>query len=440
MIRRTFLMALVGGLLAAGALSLAPGASGGGLLANTVTVAVTGQGTVVANLPGIDCPGDCSQAYLVGAHVELTAQPAPGWKVKAWSGDCLRRLRTRSDLCPVDVGGGDREVAVAFERITLIEPTADLSVGVPGSGQGSVVAPNAIACPGDCSQEYPLGLFGSDPDVVTLTAIASAGSVFSGWSGACAGTAPTCQVTMSADRSVTATFESRQLVPSVQLSVAVGGNGQGTVSSPGAIACPGDCDQAYKQSDAVKVVLTAIPAQGSAFAGWAGACAGLAPTCELTMSESRSATAAFQQVAAQPGGSAGAGGPGGRCTIVGTPGDDVLTGTPGDDVICGLGGNDTLIGRGGADVLRGGAGADLLLGGGSHDRLKGGAGADVIRGGAGNDHLTGGASGDRLYGGAGVDVLVARDGRVDTVNGGAGFDRARIDRAADEPAAVETLF
>jgi hypothetical protein len=40
---------------------------------------------------------------------------------------------------------------------------------------------------------------------VTLTATASAGSTFTGWSGACTGTG-SCVVTMSAAKSVTATF------------------------------------------------------------------------------------------------------------------------------------------------------------------------------------------------------------------------------------------
>ena len=41
---------------------------------------------------------------------------------------------------------------------------------------------------------------------VTLTASASVGSTFAGWSGACSGTSPSCSVSMSEARSVTATF------------------------------------------------------------------------------------------------------------------------------------------------------------------------------------------------------------------------------------------
>jgi CSLREA domain-containing protein len=73
-----------------------------------------------------------------------------------------------------------------------------LSVGIAGSGTGTVTGPG-INCPGDCSQAYDSG---STPE---LTATASGGSTFTGWSGACSGTG-SCQPTMSQARTVTATF------------------------------------------------------------------------------------------------------------------------------------------------------------------------------------------------------------------------------------------
>ncbi|MFN2590153.1 MAG: hypothetical protein ABR518_05240 [Actinomycetota bacterium] len=41
---------------------------------------------------------------------------------------------------------------------------------------------------------------------MTLTATAASGSTFTGWSGACSGTAATCTVTMDAAKTATATF------------------------------------------------------------------------------------------------------------------------------------------------------------------------------------------------------------------------------------------
>ena len=91
---------------------------------------------------------------------------------------------------------------------------------------------------------------------------------------------------------------------------------------------------------------------------------------------------------------------GARCTIWGTPGADVLRGTSSSDVICGLGGNDVI----------------LAL-----------AGSDTLDGGAGNDRLVGGAQTDSFYGGAGDDLLVSRDTRRESLDGGAGYDRADAD-------------
>ena len=84
--------------------------------------------------------------------------------------------------------------------------TAACGVGVPlnvtrsGSGIGTVTStPPGIACGADCSESYVTGTS------VTLTATPFAGSAFSGWGGACAGTG-SCAVVMSIARNVAATF------------------------------------------------------------------------------------------------------------------------------------------------------------------------------------------------------------------------------------------
>ncbi len=75
-----------------------------------------------------------------------------------------------------------------------------LTVTEAGTGSGSVTSsPSGITCPSTCSATYSSGT------VVTLTATATAGQTFAGWSGACSGTG-TCKVTMSAAKAVTATF------------------------------------------------------------------------------------------------------------------------------------------------------------------------------------------------------------------------------------------
>lgn len=76
----------------------------------------------------------------------------------------------------------------------------NLTVSRNGTGSGTVTSsPAGINCGSTCSANYATNT------IVTLTATPAGGSTFAGWSGNCSGTG-TCQVTMSAARSVTATF------------------------------------------------------------------------------------------------------------------------------------------------------------------------------------------------------------------------------------------
>ena len=78
--------------------------------------------------------------------------------------------------------------------------TFNLTVVTDGPGTGTVTsAPAGIDCGTDCSESY------TENTVVSLTASPAAGSLFTGWSGACSAT-DSCAVTMDAAKSVTATF------------------------------------------------------------------------------------------------------------------------------------------------------------------------------------------------------------------------------------------
>jgi Ca2+-binding RTX toxin-like protein len=100
----------------------------------------------------------------------------------------------------------------------------------------------------------------------------------------------------------------------------------------------------------------------------------------------------------------------------------------------------SILGGTGNDSIRGGSGNDILLGGDGNDTLIGGDGNDKIRGSYGNDRLYGGYGNDSLYGDAGADYLNGQwgddylysiDSSRDTVRGGSGQDRARLDRTRD---------
>jgi dienelactone hydrolase len=87
-----------------------------------------------------------------------------------------------------------------------------LEVTKAGSGTGTVSSsPAGIACGSTCSATF------DDGQAVTLTATAGSGAVFAGWSGACSGTG-SCPLSMTADRIVTATFNT--LAPAQEMLLA----------------------------------------------------------------------------------------------------------------------------------------------------------------------------------------------------------------------------
>ena len=163
----------------------------------TVARAGTGSGTVTSSTGGINCGAACSASYASGTTVTLTATAAAGSTFAGWSGACVG-----TGTCVVTTTAN----LAATATFTLAPvPTYALTVARTGTGSGAVTSsPAGIACGTTCSAAYASGT------AVTLTAAAASGSTFAGWSGACSG-AGACVVTMSAVRSVTATFTAAPL-------------------------------------------------------------------------------------------------------------------------------------------------------------------------------------------------------------------------------------
>jgi phospholipase C len=157
---------------------------------------------------------------------------------------------------------------------------AQLTVSVTGTGT-VVSSPAGINCPSACTANFASGTS------VTLTATAASGFTFSGFGGACSGSA--CTLLLSGNQSVSATFAAAS---PAQLTVSVSGSGTVT-SSPGGINCPTTC--AANFNDGTSVTLSATAAAGSTFSGFSGACTGL--SCQLTVTgrQSLSVTATFAQ-------------------------------------------------------------------------------------------------------------------------------------------------
>jgi len=233
----------------------------------TVTLAGNGIGLVTSNPAGINCGADCSELYLSGTIVTLTATPSSNATFAGFSGACT------GATCVVTMN--------AVKNVTATFAANRLTVTRSGTGAGTVTG-TGIACGADCTEDYNVGT------IVTLTATPAAGSVFAGWSGGgCSGTG-TCPVTMNTATTVNATFT----LDLFTLTVTPNGNGTGTVNSvPTGIDCGLDCTEAY--DNGTVVTLFAAAAGNSTFTGWSGSgCSGTG-TCVVTMSAARSVTATF---------------------------------------------------------------------------------------------------------------------------------------------------
>src|SRR5438477_3689729 len=80
-------------------------------------------------------------------------------------------------------------------------PPSNFQLTVTTSGSGTVTSsPAGLSCPSTCVAKFKSGT------TVTLTATASSGSEFTGYSGACSGTV--CKLVLSSNQSVSASFGS----------------------------------------------------------------------------------------------------------------------------------------------------------------------------------------------------------------------------------------
>ncbi len=155
----------------------------------------TGTGIVTSSPAGINCGSDCTEQYLPGTQVTLTATATSDSYFAGWSGGGCSGTTT---TCSVTMNSADITVTATFNKRPLLTVTKN----VTGNGTGTVTSsPAGINCGSDCTEQYLPGT------QVILTATATSDSYFAGWSGGgCSGTTTICVVTMNLDGSVTAKF------------------------------------------------------------------------------------------------------------------------------------------------------------------------------------------------------------------------------------------
>ncbi len=214
--------------ISAGPSSAALALTGTGRGPNLLQVSTTGGGSVTSQPAGISCGSDCSESYLHGTAVDLSASAPAGVRLLAWGGACASVAATTS-VCRVTLDAA-RDVTVSFEAIRPV-----LTVVPSGPVEARITADQPrIECSQagatgpewrSCVQAYPYG------QVVNLRAGAG-GS----WTGCDQSDATTCRVTMTADRTVS--YRTVQPVFTVTIDHTLYPFGAGSlVSIPAGLSC-----------------------------------------------------------------------------------------------------------------------------------------------------------------------------------------------------------
>ncbi|HXR28103.1 MAG TPA: hypothetical protein VN772_00895, partial [Solirubrobacteraceae bacterium] len=169
---------------------------------------MTGNGT--ATITDGNALAGCSKVSScladVGDSITITPTASSGNRLASWSGGTCSGV---SNPCSFSASKTETDTANFAKTVTITAATT-------GSGTATISDSDAIAgCSNVTSCLADVG------DQITITASASSGNRFTGWSGGtCSGTSTTCTVTVSKAETDTATFKQTFTV-----STAVSGSG-----------------------------------------------------------------------------------------------------------------------------------------------------------------------------------------------------------------------
>jgi uncharacterized repeat protein (TIGR02543 family) len=213
----------------------------------TLTINTIGAGTVIKSLD--------QTSYQYGDVVQLTAVPDTGWLFTGWSDDLTEDANPGS----ITITGNNLVTA------TFTQNEYTLTINSIGGGTVAT-SPNP---------PYHYG------DIIQLTATATLGYTFSGWSGDLTDSTNPMTITMDADKTVTASFT--QIEYALDL----------TIAGSGSVARTPD-QTTYYYGDVV--LLTAIPETGWLFTGWSTDLIGSTNPAIITIDGNKAVTATFTQI------------------------------------------------------------------------------------------------------------------------------------------------
>lgn len=217
-----------------------------------LNITTTGNGTV-NRVPVKD-------NYACGEQVQLTAVPAPGYKLGSWSGDLT---------------GATNPATLTMDATKNV--TANFVTDVQYQVFLSAVGPGTVT-------KSPDKAYYSAGEQVTLTATPALGNTFVNWTGGVSSSENPLTVTVNGNLTVVGNFAA---APNRTLTLTPIGNGMISANPPG---------PSYLHGQTVTLTAAALPGVDASFIGWGGAASasGLNNPTTIVMDADKTVTATFK--------------------------------------------------------------------------------------------------------------------------------------------------
>ncbi len=276
-----------------------------------LAVSKSGQGSGVVSGTGINCGLDCSEQFIFGSSIVLTAFPDLSSLFSGWSGACSGLgscvLSATNDLSVIAAfnlnpisQNETLSVSLAASSNSGKAPLSGVDLTATISGTASGLVNYTFYCNRSDSGINITSLFehkrnGSSETTYAVNDICSYGvtGTYTAKVIVERGSAPPAEA-----RTVINVTREPVVVNYKTLKILKDGKGMGVIkSNPSGINCGDDCTEVFAEGSSI--VLTAELQNNSTFDGWLGVCKGK-NTCIITMTKDFNVTAVFGIVSSTP--------------------------------------------------------------------------------------------------------------------------------------------